>query len=85
MPFPILTSLIVLPIAGAIVLLFVRGDEPHEGLVRAVALTVSVLVFLETLLLWALFEPGSADFQFVVMAVWVPGLDLAYLVCIDGI
>ena len=32
MPFPILTSLIALPIAGAILLLFVKDDEHNEAL-----------------------------------------------------
>jgi len=65
MTFPILTSLIALPIAGAILLLFVRDDEHHEALIRKIALVVSVLVFAETLLLWSRFNPASADFQFI--------------------
>ena len=51
MPFPILTSLVALPTIGALVLLFVRNDEQNDRLVRGVALTVSLLVFMETLLL----------------------------------
>ena len=43
--FPILTSLIALPIAGAIFLLFIRDDEHNEALIRKIALVVSVLVF----------------------------------------
>ncbi len=50
--FPILTSLIALPIAGAVLLLFVGDDEQHEGIARVLALVVSVLVFAATLLLW---------------------------------
>ena len=65
MPFPILTSLIVVPIVGAILLLFVREDEQHRTMALTGALVVTVLVFLETLLLWARFDPASADFQFV--------------------
>ena len=65
MTFPILTSLIALPIVGSLALLFVRDDDEHEGLVRNTALVVSLLVFAETLLLWAQFDPTSADFQFV--------------------
>ena len=53
MAFPILSSLIVLPIVGAILLLFVQEDEQNEALIRNIALVVSVLVFAETLLLWA--------------------------------
>jgi len=56
MPFPILTSLIVLPIAGAFLLLFVRDEEHSEKTIRAIALIVSGLVFAETLLLWSRFS-----------------------------
>ena len=45
MHFPILTSLVALPIVGALVLLFVPNDEHGDGTVRAVALVVSLLVF----------------------------------------
>ena len=45
MQFPILTSLVALPIAGAILLLFVRDEEGNAALIRNIALVVSVLVF----------------------------------------
>ena len=45
MQFPILTSLIALPILGSLALLFVRDDEYHEGVIRNVALLVAGLVF----------------------------------------
>ena len=49
MHFPILTSLIALPVAGALLLLLVPNDERGDATVRAVALVVSLLVFAETL------------------------------------
>src|SRR6266511_2903568 len=87
MSFPILTSLIALPIAGAIVLLLVRpgDDEQSAPLVRYVALIVSLLVFAETLLMWARFNPASADFQFVERHAWIPAFGITYLVGVDGI
>jgi len=86
MPFPILTSLIALPIAGAILLLFVRGDEDASApIVRKIALTVSLLVFAETVLLWALFNPGSGEFQFVERHAWIPAFGIDYFVGVDGI
>ncbi len=85
MPFPILTSLIALPIVGAILLLAVPADERSDGTVRAVALTVSGLVFLETLLLWSRFNPGSAEFQFVERHAWIPAFGISYFVGVDGI
>jgi NADH-quinone oxidoreductase subunit M len=85
MAFPILTSIIALPIAGAILLFFVRADEEHEPLVRKAALVVSLLVFAETLLLWARFNPASADFQFVERYSWIPAFGISYAVGVDGI
>src|SRR5262245_51357031 len=85
MRFPILTSLVALPILGALALLFVRDDEQHERLLRQIALVVSVLVFAETLLLWSRFNPGTADFQFVERHAWIPAFGISYFVGVDGI
>ncbi|MGH9142994.1 MAG: complex I subunit 4 family protein, partial [Vicinamibacterales bacterium] len=86
MPFPILTSLVLLPVAGAILLLFVRGDEEHSApLARNIALMVSLLVFAETLLLWMRFKPAAADFQFIERHAWIPAFGIEYFVGIDGI
>src|SRR5712671_5708307 len=86
MQFPILTSLIALPVAGAILLLFVRGDEDESApIVRKIALTVSLLVFAETVLLWTRFNPGSGEFQFVERHAWIPAFGIDYFIGVDGI
>src|SRR2546427_9217293 len=85
MIFPILTSLIALPIAGAVLLLFIRDEERNEPLIRNIALIVSVLVFAETLLLWSRFNPASADFQFVERPAWIPAFGIDYHIGVDGI
>jgi len=86
MQFPILTSLVALPVAGAILLLLVRGDEEQSApFVRKIALIVSLLVFGETLLLWSRFNPGSGDFQFVERHAWIPAFGIEYAVGVDGI
>jgi NADH-quinone oxidoreductase subunit M len=86
MPFPILTSLIALPLCGAVLLLFVRGDEDESApIVRKVALAVSLLVFAETVLLWSRFNPGSGEFQFVERHAWIPAFGIQYFIGIDGV
>jgi NADH-quinone oxidoreductase subunit M len=85
MPFPILTSLIALPLVGALLLLFVKDNEEHAGIVRNIALVVSGLVFAETLLLWSRFSAGSAEFQFVERHDWIPAFGISYFVGVDGI
>jgi NADH-quinone oxidoreductase subunit M len=79
MPFPILTSIVALPVAGAILLLFVNGDEERSApLIRKTALLVSLLVFAETLLLWMRFNVASGDFQFVERHAWIPAFGIEY-------
>src|SRR6266850_966088 len=85
MTLPILTSLIALPVVGAVLLLFVRDEEKNEPLIRNIALVVSSLVFLETLLLWSRFDATSADFQFVERYAWIPAFGISYFVGVDGI
>jgi NADH-quinone oxidoreductase subunit M len=85
MSFPILTSIVALPAVGALLLLFVRDDEQGGGLIRKAALTVSLLVFVETLVLWALFDAASAEFQFVERYDWIPSFGVTYAVGVDGI
>src|SRR5882757_4801690 len=85
MTFPILSSLVVLPLLGALVLFFMKEDERDVAPVRNVALVVSVLVFAETLLLWSRFNTGSGDFQFVERYEWIPAFGISYFVGVDGI
>ena len=85
MTFPILSTLVALPIVGALVLLFLKDDEQHERAIRMVALIVSVLEFLETLLLWSRFNPASPEFQFVERHPWMPTFGVSYAVGVDGI
>jgi NADH-quinone oxidoreductase subunit M len=83
--FPILSSIVVLPVLGAVLLFLLREDEGERRVVRNVALIVSTLVFVETLLLWSRFDPRSADFQFVERHAWIPSFGISYAVGVDGI
>ena len=85
--FPWLSIVIFLPLIGALFILFFSRGTPEQVArdARAVALCVSAITFLVSLGLWVNFDTSTADFQFVEKAVWVPGLDLAYHVGIDGI
>ena len=62
----LLTLSWTLPLAGAILLAFVgNGDGKRDAMIRWIALAASLVVFAVTLLIWARFDPTSADFQFV--------------------
>src|SRR5437588_7727971 len=85
MHFPILTSLVALPIVGSLALLLVRDDAHNERVIRSVALIIAGLVFAETLLVWARFDSASAEFQFVERHAWIPAFGISYAVGVDGI
>src|SRR6266849_6197452 len=80
---PLLTLLVLLPLAGALLIVLMSGRR--EGLIRAVALGVSIAVFAVTVLLWVRFDGASADFQFVERHAWIPAFGIQYFVGVDGI
>jgi NADH-quinone oxidoreductase subunit M len=85
MTFPILSDIVWLPVAGALMLLWLRDTEANAPLVRSVSLIVSILVFLETVLLWAWFDAAGAEFQFVERRDWIAAFGIHYQLGVDGI
>ncbi|HTK28277.1 MAG TPA: NADH-quinone oxidoreductase subunit M [Vicinamibacterales bacterium] len=86
MTFPILTSIVALPIVGALLVLALPGgDDEGAATSRRTALAVSLLVFAATLVLWSRFDAGSADFQFTEHHDWIPAFGISYFVGVDGI
>ena len=84
----ILSLIVFLPLAGALLVLLAGGggDRPdRERLVRTLALAVSLATFAVTLLLWWRFDPASADYQFVERHAWIPAFGIQYLIGVDGI
>jgi len=79
---PLLTIVTFLPLAGAVLLLFVKGGSVKT--VRALALGASLLTFLAALALLAGFDGTSGSFEFVERAFWL-GRGLDYHVGVDGI
>ena len=82
MNFPILSSLILLPIIGALFLLF--SKDKNSNTVKYVALFTSFVNFLVSIYLWFLFDPTTSNFQFVEDREWLKGF-INYKVGIDGI
>ena len=84
----ILSLIVLLPLAGALLVLLAGGvgDRPErERTVRTLALVVSLVTFAATLLLWWRFDPSTADYQFVERHAWIPKFGIQYLVGVDGI
>jgi NADH-quinone oxidoreductase subunit M len=85
MPY-LLTTLIGLPLVGALVVLLVPNrDEQGARLIRQLGLLVSLVAFALTLLLWARFDATSAEFQFVERVSWIPAFGIEYHLGVDGI
>ena len=84
MSFPILSSLILLPTIGSIFLFFSKDKGSNSNTIKYVALFTSIVNFLISIYLWYLFDPTTADFQFVENREWIKGF-VNYKVGVDGI
>ncbi|MBF8297586.1 MAG: nuoM [candidate division NC10 bacterium] len=80
---PILSTLIALPLLGAMLLVLVDGAR--EGLIKRIALAVSCLGFLLSLIVYARFDPTVAGMQFVERVPWINSIGSSYVLGVDGI
>jgi NADH-quinone oxidoreductase subunit M len=84
--WPILSLVTFLPLVGAGFILAIRGEpEVTARNARYVALWTSLITFVLSLFIWFGFERGTADFQFVENAEWLPDYNIAYHMGVDGI
>jgi NADH-quinone oxidoreductase subunit M len=82
-----LSLITFLPLAGVLFILMAR-DEKQEIVdrnARWIALWVSLITFLVSLVIWINFDTTSAGFQFVEEVIWLQELGLAYRLGVDGI
>ena len=84
MDFPILSSLILLPILGSLFIFFSKSKSNSNVTSKYLALFVSLGNFILSLYLWYLFDPATSDFQFLEDRSWIKGF-VNYKVGIDGI
>ena len=84
--FPWLSVITFAPLVGVFFILLIRGDEETTARnARGIALWTSLVTFFISLGVWINFDNTTASFQFVEKTVWMPGLNLAYHMGIDGI
>lgn len=79
--FPILSCILFLPLAGALVLWLIED----ENLVRAWSVAIAVLELALTVFVLLRFVPESAAMQFAERVRWVPALGISYHLGVDGI
>jgi NADH-quinone oxidoreductase subunit M len=78
--FPVVTALIVLPLATAVALLFLR----QERTMRVLTLVAGIVECLLCLPLLS-YAPNGAAFQFVERADWLPAFGMTYHLGLDGL
>jgi len=84
MDFPILSSLILLPLLGVLFIFFSKSKSNTHLTIKYLALFVSFANFILSLYLWHLFDPSTYEFQFLEERSWIKGF-INYKVGIDGI
>ncbi|HVM85154.1 MAG TPA: NADH-quinone oxidoreductase subunit M [Candidatus Binatia bacterium] len=84
--FPILSLTTFLPLVGAALIFFTRGDEALIAKsARMIALITSLVVFLLSLYIWFNFDRTNPGFQFEEKSDWMPTLNIGYRMGVDGI
>ncbi len=77
----ILSTLIFLPLAGALLLLFIK----NEDFARYWALGITALTAILSIPLVMAFDSSTSQYQFVEQVSWVKSLNIQYVIGIDGI
>ena len=84
MNFPILSSLILLPIIGALFLFFTKDKDGNNLTAKYVSLFTTIVNFLISIYLWILFDQSTSSFQFIEDREWINGF-INYKLGVDGI
>ena len=84
MDFPILSSIIFLPLLGALFIFLFRNEKDNNKSAIYVSLFTSLANLVLVLLLWNLFDKNLSGFQFVEEKNWISGL-IKFKLGIDGI
>jgi NADH-quinone oxidoreductase subunit M len=82
-PFPILTSLVLVPLVGAALVVLV--PRRREEVLRQVAVLVSVATGALSVYVLAAFDTAEAGFQFVSQQTWIESLGISWSLGVDGI
>ena len=81
--FPLLSIVLWLPTAGALLLLLVPRD--NLAVQRGLALLVALATFAASLPLYFAFNFGESGFQFADTLPWIPSWGISYAVSLDGV
>ena len=83
MDYPVLSTVIFLPILGALLIFLIKRSS--ETFIRWTALAVSIINFVLSLPLFTGFDKTTAAMQFVEKRAWIPAWGINYSLGVDGI
>jgi NADH-quinone oxidoreductase subunit M len=84
--WPILSTVTFLPLAGAVLVLLIRGDDAASRRnIFYIALWTTTVTFILSLFIWAKFDPANAGFQMVERVPWLAPDFGVYALGVDGI
>src|ERR1051325_6801185 len=78
-----LTTVILLPLIGGLLLLFV--PRQREGLIKALGFAVSAATLVLALVLYVKFDTAASGMQYASRVLWIPGLNVSSSIGIDGL
>ena len=81
MGFPILSTLIFLPLVGALILLALPGETAAKNWTMLVTVVTAII----SMPLYSNFDAGTAKYQFGEHHTWISALNINYTLGIDGI
>ena len=77
-----LTYLILIPLIGSILVLFIKKEQVN--LIKYFVVGLSTLAFLLSLVIYFQFDSNNPEFQFINKLEWIKGLNIHYHVGVDG-
>ncbi|KPK44609.1 MAG: NADH:ubiquinone oxidoreductase subunit M [Nitrospira bacterium SM23_35] len=81
--YPILSTLIFLPVLGALLILILRRS--WELLTKSIALATSIATFLLSIPLFTEFDKTTHKMQYAELHSWIPNWNINYFIGVDGI
>jgi NADH-quinone oxidoreductase subunit M len=78
----LLSIILFLPLAGALLLLLV--NKQNVNAIRWIANIVALAGFIVSIPLWFQYNPQNPEFQFVERAPWIPSIGAEYFLGVDG-
>lgn len=81
----LLSTIIWLPVAGAILTLLLGSNDKHPQTARVIAVSTAVLGLILCIPLYVYFDPNTAVMQFQEHLPWIKAYDIYYSLGVDGI